>query len=580
MNITKTNLSTFAVFALLASLFASSCQSPKKMQAAIEKVKFKAEPEVLEVRGDSITVKITGKIPPKTFAKKATVKFQPVLRYGAEEKPLPPMYLVGEKVKGVKDATVVKYKTGRTFTYEKKVEYTPEMRKSSLTLDYTVKFNSQYEELNQCVSGTKDSAVKGTITTALTVKPTDDLYYYSNDMPMGGTRRVIFYYVINEGKFRDSVFRGPAIKSLESVAADSTFKFTSITLRSFASPDGEMKRNVELTHERAESGYNLVKDVLKRNKVAAIKDDDIFKKPDEAGEDWAGLKMMVSNSGMAGKDEIMNVINSNMSPEDKETALRKLSSWDDLKVNILPRLRRTEVYMAGTFPNRKIEDVTTMVKANNYDALTKKEVIMYANKTDDLAAKESAYKYLMNKYPEDWAGINNYGTVLIKEGNYKMADSMLTMAHNKYPNNDTIASNLGVAKRLERKYDEAKNLYAQGGKSVSEKNNMGILYIKYGDYDNAVNSFEPNRCDYNTALAYVLKGDEDAALQKIDCIQDKTADVYYLRAVAAARKGDTDLMTTSLTLAIQKDPTYRDQAKTDLEFRKYWNKAEFLNAIK
>jgi tetratricopeptide (TPR) repeat protein len=411
------------------------------------------------------------------------------------------------------------------------------------------------------------------------VKPTDDLAFYSDDMPAGGVRRMVFYYVINEGNFRDSVFKGPTIQSLSAVAGDPTFKLTDITLHSYASPDGEMKRNQELCHERSESGYKLVRDVLKEKKNSAVKDEEIFKKPDENGEDWAGLKRLVSASNMVGKDEIMGVINSNMSLDDKEIALRKLSSWDDLKTNILPRLRRTEVFVSGSFPNRTIEDVRTTVNTS-YDGLTKKEVIMYANKSDDLAAKDKTYKYLMNKYPEDWAGINNYGAVLVKEGDYKMADSMLTIAHNKWPNNDTIANNLGVARRFSRKYDDSKTLLAQGGKSLKENNNMGILYIKYGDYDNAVTSFEPTRCDYNSALAFELKGDYDMALQKIDCITDKTADVYYLRAITAAHKADTDLMTTSLTLAIQKDPSYRETAKNDLEFRKYWNKVEFLNAIK
>ena len=109
---------------------------------------------------------------------------------------------------------------------------------------------------------------------------------------------------------------------------------------------------------------------------------------------------------------------------------------------------------------------------------------------------------------------------------------------------------------------------------------MGILYIKYGDYDNAVASFDSKQCDYNVALAYTLKNDYDNALSKIDCITDKTPEVYYLRAVVAARKGDVDLMTTSLTLAVKGDPSYRDEAKTDMEFKKYWNKVEFQNAIK
>ena len=93
MNTNKQNIAKLALFGFFAGILMTSCDSPKKMSTAIEKVKFKADPEVLEVRGDSITVKITGKFPPKTFAKNASVKFQPVLRYGTQEKPLEPKYL-------------------------------------------------------------------------------------------------------------------------------------------------------------------------------------------------------------------------------------------------------------------------------------------------------------------------------------------------------------------------------------------------------------------------------------------------------------------------------------------------------
>jgi tetratricopeptide (TPR) repeat protein len=187
----------------------------------------------------------------------------------------------------------------------------------------------------------------------------------------------------------------------------------------------------------------------------------------------------------------------------------------------------------------------------------------------------------MNKYPNEWGGANNYAAMLIRQGKYKDADSLLEILNAKYRDNDTIANNLGVAKRFLRKYDAAKDLYGiskRGG--LKEDNNMGILYIKYGDYDNAVTSFEPNRCDYNVALAYTLKGDYETALQKIDCIEDKNADVYYLRAIVGARKGDKDLMTTSLTRAVTMDSTLHDMAKTDLEFRKYVNTQEFKNAIR
>lgn len=580
MNTTKQNLSKIALLGLFAGIFMTACNSPKKMSSALEKVKFKADPQVLEVKGDSITVKITGKFPAKTFAKNASIKFQPILRYGTQEKPLPPKYLVGEKVTGVPGATKVSYEKGGGFTYYQRVEYTPEMKKSMLTLDYTVKFSSKYEELDQCVSGSKKDSLFGTITTALSVNPTDDLYYYDNTTPLGGARRVIFYYVINEGFLRDSVFKGPAVQTLETLTNDPKFKINNITLHSYASPDGELKRNLELTHERAESAYKEVKTILEKEHVNIIKDEDIFKKPDENGDDWAGLKRMISASNMAGKDELMAVINNNMNFDEKNAALKKLASWNDLKDNYLPKLRRTEVYLEGTFPNRDITEVRS-IAANSFDGLTKKEVISYANNATDNASKEKAYKYLMNKYPDDWAGENNYATILLKEGNYKDADSLLAMAHKTWPNNDTIASNLGVADREMHKYDDAKALYGEAAaKNMKEGNNMGILYIKYGDYDNAVASFDPKQCDYNVALAYTMKNDYDNALSKIDCISDKTPEVYYLRAIVAARKGDVDLMTTSLTLAVKGDASYRDQAKSDIEFKKYWTKVEFQNAIK
>jgi Flp pilus assembly protein TadD len=214
------------------------------------------------------------------------------------------------------------------------------------------------------------------------------------------------------------------------------------------------------------------------------------------------------------------------------------------------------------------------------DGLTKKELIMMANQ-GDTAAKERVYKYYMDKYPNDWAGRNNYAALLLQKGQYEEANTMFEALHNEFRNNDTIHNNLGVAKRHLRKYNEAKEHYttaASGG--VKENNNLGILYIKYGDYASSVSSFEADRCDYNVALAYTLNGDYETAKRKIECIEDKTADVYYLRAIIGARSGDKELMTTSLTRAVQMDASLRDLAKEDLEFRKYNTTSEFTNSIR
>jgi tetratricopeptide (TPR) repeat protein len=289
---------------------------------------------------------------------------------------------------------------------------------------------------------------------------------------------------------------------------DTTFKPTAIMIQSYASPDGDLKWNTELSNERTESGFNLVKDVLKKNPVNSLTDEKIIKKPDLNGEDWAGLKNLVGNSTMTGKDEVMGIINSNLNFDEKEASLRKLPTWGDLKANYLTKLRRTEVIVAGTFPNRPFEEVASLINQNKFQGLTKKEIIMYANKVANVSDKEKAYKYLMEQYPEDWAGVNNYAALLLSKGDNKGADSILTLAHAKYPDNDTITSNLGVAKSRDHKFMEAQNLFDRAAKSVKENNNLAILYLKNGNYDNSVNNFDQNKCDYNTALAYALNGDE------------------------------------------------------------------------
>jgi tetratricopeptide (TPR) repeat protein len=151
----------------------------------------------------------------------------------------------------------------------------------------------------------------------------------------------------------------------------------------------------------------------------------------------------------------------------------------------------------------------------------------------------------------------------------------------KYPNNDTIANNLGVSYRRAKKYDLAEeNLVKAQKAGLNEKNNLGILYINTAHYDEATSTFEGDRCDYNSALAYTMAGNYDEAQKRIECKADKTGWDFYLRAIIGARKGDKSLVTTSLTRAISMDSKFRDMAKNDLEFRKYFDDPEFKNAIR
>ena len=589
--------SKFLMLISLVMLF-GACQSPLKLFNATKKIKVKSDPEVMEVHGDTMAIHFKGTFPPKTFNKKAYIKLQPVLKYNGNERPLKPLYLVGEKTKH-DNSVRINYKKGGSFTYSDKTPYSDEMKHCVISLDYTVKIGSKYEELEQCISDTRDSIAKGAITTSLTVQATDDKYVKANHTPPVLEHKVTFYYVIDEGKLRDSVMKGPQIVKLRDAAKDSQFVIQKIFLRSFASPDGEMKRNGELVIQRAESAFKLTSREFKKLGVKSITDSNLLRSPDVNKEDWDGLKKLVMAGDMAGKNEVLAVINSSMSNDVKEDSLRKLKSWGELKTNYLPRLRRTEVVFVGTYPDRPLSILDQLVKSNQEDQLTQRELMLYANSLGeaDTLLQGKLYKLYMRKYPTDWGGKNNYATLLIREGaaEYKRrpmqnppkvveAEAMLNDLATTVPGNDTILNNLAVAKRLNHKYSEAKDNYDAAAKAgMDESYNMMILSIKNGDYESATSIADTKlhgRNDYNVALAYTLKKDYTTAMNKIDSLDNKKAEDFYLKAIIAARSGNKDIMLNSLTRAVQMDKTLHDVALDDLEFRKYRNGEEFKAAIK
>jgi hypothetical protein len=129
--------------------------------------------------------------------------------------------------------------------------------------------------------------------------------------------------------------------------------------------------------------------------------------------------------------------------------------------------------------------------------------------------------------------------------------------------------------------DKALDLYNKAAnKGMDERNNKAIIDLKKGKFDDALKNFENERCDYNKALAYLLKKDYENAKKVIACIENKSADDFYLRAIVGARTNDLELLTTSLTRAVQLNGDLREVAKKDLEFRAFWSKDEFTNALK
>jgi Flp pilus assembly protein TadD len=189
---------------------------------------------------------------------------------------------------------------------------------------------------------------------------------------------------------------------------------------------------------------------------------------------------------------------------------------------------------------------------------------------------------MATKYPDDWRGHNNVAYVYLQDA--KTADAMphLDRANQLSPNNKIVLNNYGVAHAMMKDYVKAEDYYKQAKDAgVNEDVNMGLLNLRQGRYTEAIDMMK-DKCEFNVALAYTLKGEYENAKKSLECVklEKRNALYYYLYSIVGARTDNLDMVTSNLTRSIQMDAKYRDMAKKDLEFRKVKDRAEFQNAIR
>ena len=123
---------------------------------------------------------------------------------------------------------------------------------------------------------------------------------------------------------------------MDKALKDTLTGISSIDVIGYASPDGPYSLNEKLSLKRAqdfkiylEKNYNLSRYKVNIKGVA---------------EDWETCRKMVVQDNVPNKQTVLNIIDSNKKPDTKEADLKLLpESWDYMKKNILPQLRRVDV---------------------------------------------------------------------------------------------------------------------------------------------------------------------------------------------------------------------------------------------
>lgn len=169
---------------------------------------------------------------------------------------------------------------------------------------------------------------------------------------------------------------------IDKVTHDDNKSVTHIDITGYASPDGPIALNRRLSSERADDCCNYIK------KNFDMSDYDMS--TEGIALTWADAKSAISASSIPDKADVLELINSDHTASAIETKLRAMTpSWDYMKSNILPPMRRVEIEVhynswVEVMTRTPIDEIVEeLIVANNY-------FIIIDNNTSEVVAFENS----------------------------------------------------------------------------------------------------------------------------------------------------------------------------------------------
>jgi tetratricopeptide (TPR) repeat protein len=565
------------LLAILLAVFVASCVSTKMPDS------YTVDPQPLVNNGGKVSVSVTGTIPPKSFHKKAIVEFQPYLKYNGGTFDLKPLILKGEKAEG--DGTVISTANGGTITYTDNFDYKPEMQVSELWVKIKVKKGSSEQQLDDV------KLADGIIITSTRVGRGEDVQVapdgYQKITYASKTANIYFAY--NKSNLNWNLKLNKDNKDSYTALNDfiaQGWKIKDITINAWASPEGELTLNQKLSDERGATAKKAVENDIKKlikakDSKLTIKDAaaDVQYNVTAKGADFDGFMKALQASNIQEKDKIANVIKSQATKAQREQQIRNMTVIYQEVEDMLSVLRRAEVTVTCFEPKFTDEQIADYA-ISKPDTLKINELLYAATLTKDLNTQMKIYKTATELQPQCWRAWNNLAAVNIKSGNIDDAAKYLEKAGQLKPNNGLISNNLGVIAAWKKDYQAAEKYYKEAqAQGVDVTYNMGVIKMIKGDYAGGQKAFSSKNCDYNLALAQLENGNAAEATKTLDCAE-KTGEVYYLYAIIGARTNNTTMLYDNLKKAFEAVPGYKEEAKKDLEFLNFKDKAEFQNLVK
>lgn len=548
------------------------CDNPEKMKTMPQEALPKLDPNPLVLVGTKVDGKITGTFPPKYFHKKAKLELTPVIKYEGGELVLPSKMYQGESI--TENNAVISYDLGGPYSNEFSFEYKDGMMRSDVELRLSIYVGDKKVPFDEPIKvGVGINTTQ--LLADLDAQPTMLPHNFQRDRVE--TKGAQINFAIQKSDIRPGELNKEDVKALQNAIAElgasekETLK--GLTIKAYASPDGPVQLNDNLSKGRGQSTQNWLGNMLGRNKM-----DKSLASVTEESTDWDGFKTLVEQSDIEDKEMILRVLSMYSDPEVRNREMHNMGKvFTVIAEDILPKLRRAQMEASIEVKGRTDEEIKAMVDEGKIAELSLNEALFAVTLYPEAAKKAELYNAIAEQN-KDIRVYCNLACIYINEGKYAEAKDALAKAAEIDSSNPVLLNNQGVIAMREGKPEEAEKLFVRAtdaGEVV--KRNLGACAILKGEYAAAV-EYLSGTGSFNQGLALMLTDKNDAAKNTFNDL--KTAKAYYGLAILGARTGDEKMVLDNLRNAVQMDSKLKERAKKDVEFIKYAANEVFAGLLK
>ena len=204
---------------------------------------------------------------------------------------------------------------------------------------------------------------------------------------------------------------------------DKDVRITGVWLKGFASPESPYSHNTDLAIGRTKALKEHIRQLYNF-------DPDIIA-TDYEPEDWAGLRRFVVASNIDHKSEILELIDSDMTPDPKEALIKKRfpKEYKFMLDNFYPALRHTEYRI--TYEVKRFDDLDKIrqVMRTRPNRLTLRDFFLLGNAcapgSDEF---NEVYETAVRMYPDNPVANINAANAALQRKDYVTAEKYLSRA--------------------------------------------------------------------------------------------------------------------------------------------------------